>query len=310
MATPATPNFFVAGAPKAGTTSLYHYLRQHPQIYMSPIKEPCFFAPEVVDFTPDARRNFNGTREAVAAYLDGPLDSLGSGIVLDWPDYLKLFKRVKDEIAIGEVSGSYLASSGAAGAIRSRIPDARIVIMLRHPVDRLYSQYVAALSLGLTRAGFARWAEEQQALEARRHPPFGVVWTGRYAEHLQRFRTHFPADRLHVAFYDDYVTDRRAVVRGVLAFLGVDPDRPIDLGARHNVTRVPRWPRLHAAVMRPLAPMVRRLPHRIASAVGRWYRTAPARPAPHERARVAATYADDVRAVEILTGRRLDAWKA
>ena len=64
------PNFFVVGAPKAGTTSLYHYLDQHPAIYMSPIKEPCFFAPEVVDFTPQSRARFDADASALQAYLD------------------------------------------------------------------------------------------------------------------------------------------------------------------------------------------------------------------------------------------------
>ena len=120
-----TPNVFVVGAPKPGTTSLYQYLRQHLAVYMTPIKEPCFFAPEVVDFTPVSRAMYERNRAAVGAYLDGPLDHDTTGIVLEWIDYLKLFKNVKDETAIGEVSGNYFASATAAAAIRERIPDAR-----------------------------------------------------------------------------------------------------------------------------------------------------------------------------------------
>ena len=109
---------------------------------MSPIKEPCFFAPEVIDFTPESRQAYESDREALRTYLEGDTAVRRShGIVVDWNDYLKLFKRVAGETAIGEVSGNYLASAGAADAIRARIPGARIVIMLRDPVDRLYSQY-------------------------------------------------------------------------------------------------------------------------------------------------------------------------
>src|SRR5437868_13827253 len=97
----AQPNFFLVGAAKTGTTSLYHYLVRHPGIFMSPIKEPCFFAPEVADLGPDGRGTGTADAEALRAYLDGPMrEKRGHGLVLDWEDYLKLFKHVRDESAI------------------------------------------------------------------------------------------------------------------------------------------------------------------------------------------------------------------
>jgi hypothetical protein len=304
-----TPNFFVVGAPKAGTTSLYQYLRQHPAVYMSPIKEPCFFAPEVVDFTPESRAMYEKNRAAVRAYLDGPLDHDTSGIVLEWNDYLKLFKNVKGETAIGEVSGNYLASSSAAAAIRERIPDARIIIMLRDPVDRLYSQYVAARAHGLTRTDFARWSMEQVSEEATRQPPFGAAWTGRYAEHLQRFQKHFPASQIHVSFYDEYAANPQAVVRNLFWFLGVDPAPPIDVRTRHNVTLLPRLRRLRPFIVSPLKPVLRLLPKPLVSRLGRMSYTTPARPSQDERTRVIAIYDADIRALEALTGRTLAKWR-
>ena len=99
-----TPNFFLVGAPKAGTTSLFHYLGRHPEIAVATVKEPCFFAPEVpVDPATDAYRR-------------------------SWKTYLTLFAHARGEHAIGEGSVAYLGSPSAAAAIRSRIPGARVPI--------------------------------------------------------------------------------------------------------------------------------------------------------------------------------------
>src|SRR5438552_14861177 len=116
---------------------------------MSPIKEPCFFAPEVADVTPEARAMHDADADFLRAYLDGPMDEKRDrGLVLGWGDYVKLFKRVTSETAIGEASVAYLASPRAAPAIAERIPQARIVMILRNPIDRLFSRYLAARNRG------------------------------------------------------------------------------------------------------------------------------------------------------------------
>src|SRR5581483_3154382 len=107
MPTSRLPNFFIVGAPKAGTTSLYHYLGQHPQIYMCPVKEPCHFAPEVnpENFSPEYKREAMCEARAMEAWLRGPrLEKRFSGYVPEWADYLSLFDAVSSEIAIGEAS--------------------------------------------------------------------------------------------------------------------------------------------------------------------------------------------------------------
>ena len=147
------PNFFVVGAPKAGTTSLYHYLRQHPDIYMSPIKEPRFFSLEArpMNFEPSYQMRAIRQAEEVHEYLQGPMvGKCPSGIVYEWPDYLRLFAAATTERAVGEASASYLWSKTAASAIASRIPRARILMVLRSPAERAFSQYMNAVSDGLT----------------------------------------------------------------------------------------------------------------------------------------------------------------
>jgi hypothetical protein len=113
------PNLFIVGAAKAGTTSLYHYLAQHPDIYMAPVKEPHFFsrihpAPELEAFFPH---------------------------VSDEADYLSLFANAHAETVRGEASTSYLSHPDVADAIWQKRPEAKIVIMLRDPVERAYSNY-------------------------------------------------------------------------------------------------------------------------------------------------------------------------
>ncbi len=117
------PNFFIVGAPKAGTTSLYYYLDQHPQVYMSAIKEPHFFAPEVREenFDPELRRGISRATGGLREFLSGPMRRKRfSGIVTDWEDYLRLFGGADGELALGEASACYLWSPTAAEQIASQ----------------------------------------------------------------------------------------------------------------------------------------------------------------------------------------------
>src|SRR5581483_5957338 len=110
---PAVPNFFVAGAPKAGTTSLCSYLSQHRDVFMSPVKEPNYFAQEMrpENFEPRYRNSIRRRVEELHRRLQNePMGELPSGITVDWEDYLRLFRGVAAEKAIGEGSVSYLWS--------------------------------------------------------------------------------------------------------------------------------------------------------------------------------------------------------
>jgi sulfotransferase family protein len=306
------PTFFIAGAPKAGTTSLYEWCKQHPSVFMSPIKEPCFFAPEVVDFTPRARRSFDADAPALRRWLDGPrAERRTSGIVIEWQDYLSLFRDAGDAVALGEASGNYLPSHAAPAAIRSRVPDARIVVMLRHPVDRLFSQYASAVGAGDATGSFGAWADEQARLEAGRQPRFGAVWTGMYGEHLGRWYKAFPESQVRLFFYEDYCERPEAVFAELFAFLGVTGTHKVDMTRRHNVTTVPRWPRLMRG-MEPIKPIVRRLmPGPAVSRLRRLTRGRPPfQPTVDERRTVLAMYREDLKTLQTMTRRDLSHWLA
>src|ERR1019366_5553478 len=137
-ASPRLPDFFVVGAPKAGTTSLNRYLEQHPEIYMSPFKEPHYFADEtrVSNFSPELQTQATLRAPQFRAWLDGDMSETFQFFpVGQWNDYLKLFRRAGEAQLAGEASVCYLWSPTAAANIARTVPAARILVVLRNPID-------------------------------------------------------------------------------------------------------------------------------------------------------------------------------
>lgn len=280
-----TPTFFLVGAPKAGTTSLFRYLAQHPEVAVSTEKEPCFFAPEV------------------------PVSAEANVHRRDWTSYLALFSHATTARAIGEGSVAYLGSTHAPAAIAARIPNAKILMMLRDPADRLFAHYAAARASNATSLDFRAWVHEQQQAEDARTPTWGPIWAGRYATHLARFQQHFAAPQIHVSFFEDFVDTPDAVLAAIFAFLGVDATVHIDRRERHNVTTVAKWPAL-SAVRRPVASILRRtLPTSALERARTWTR-APfsLTPSLTERAAAIDIYRTEIDALARLTRRDLSLW--
>ena len=214
------PNFFLAGAPKAGTTSLFEFLRQHPQIFLSPIKEPTFFARADLrpwDMPERARAFLEKDRRKLQRYLADPRGETHWHLVLEEEDYLRLFSRVRGERAIGEASVSYFWRPSAAAAIAARVPHAKLVFVLRHPVDRLFSHYLASLrsTPGTSFRDCFRSAKNPTS------PLFSWLEGGLYATNLQRFFSAFPREQIRVYLYDDYRNDPRPAPSYTTERLGV-----------------------------------------------------------------------------------------
>jgi len=305
------PNFFLAGVAKAGTTSLNAYLSQHPQIFMSRNKEPWFFgtadllAPPYDDSVLAALQR---DRAWLQSYLQGPQKSGIWRYVMEWNDYVRLFRDVKDEPVIGEASTGYFWLPGAAAAIRAKLPDARFAFMLRDPADRLFTLYLLNL-----------WREPQisfrtwfyAVLEASHLFP-SIVGAGRYATHLERWTGIWPRERMRIYLYDDYRADPRAVLRDLLGFLEVRPDYPIDLSRRHNETSVPRFKYLHAIRQRMFggAPPPRWIPAGARRLLHRLYRRRRDEVVldPADRRIVVDYYRDEIGRTAAFIGRDLSAW--
>ena len=211
---PRWPNLFIVGAPKGGTTTLWRYLDQHPDVFMSPEKEPNFF----LDPTPPVRVP---TEEA----------------------YLGLFAGASDEAWLGEASGRYFSDPTTPGLIRARVPDARIMIALRDPVERAYSSYWHDKKFGTEGRPFAEVVDEQldgSRLPVGADPDRKHVYLGFYSQHVTRFIDVF-GDTVRVGFLEDLHADPTGEAASIFEFLGVDPDvaQQISPGA-HNVFAQPR----------------------------------------------------------------------
>lgn len=195
------PNLFIVGVARGGTTSLAECLDQHPDVFMSPVKEPHFFT----RYHPD-----------------------GLAVTDDETAYLKLFRQGSEAEYRGEATTAYFWDAASAEAIRDASPDARIVISLREPVSRAYSEYLLLRrSTHERRASFPAAVAEEMALtdgERDDHPQHNYVARGRYADGVARFFDTFGRERVHILFFEEFVAKPRAELRALYEFLGLDPE--------------------------------------------------------------------------------------
>lgn len=241
------PNFLIIGAAKAGTNALYHSLRQHPQVYMSPWKEPKFFA-----FESEADLGFRA-----ANGRDAPVNA---SVILDQAEYEELFDDASDdELARGEASTHYLYVEKSPARIKALIPDARLIAVLRNPVDRAFSSYQHLVRDELEPLDFgaALDAESQRIAE---HYAYLYRYTdlGFYSEQLDRYEKTFPESQLCVLLYDDLRSDPEGTCRRIFSFLGVDEHFVPDMSGEYNRSGVPKNRVMHR-LLNPSAPMKRRL---------------------------------------------------
>jgi Sulfotransferase domain len=213
------PTFICVGAGKAGTTWLWDMLRQHPDVYLPGAKELHWFN-EISYDGPDVR-NPNHAKP------------------LSW--YLAFFSDARPGQVCGEISPSYLWSDTAPELIHRFDASMRILIMLRDPVERLFSSYLFGRQVG--QIGAISFEESLARFPhlLERAPACGSV--ARYLELFGR-------EQVHVVLYDDLVADPAGVLRGVQRFIGVREQVPPDVGSRRNVTGASRFPRTTMALMR------------------------------------------------------------
>jgi hypothetical protein len=292
------PDFFIVGAPKSATTSLYQYLREHPEIFMPSTKEPHFFGS----------------------------DLSSTKFVRDKREYLDLFADVDGARILGEASVYYLYSRMAAREIFEFNPSARILILLRNPVDMIYSLHSQALSSAyedILDFSEALEAEEDRA-RGERIPdiadfPQGLLYgrIGMYAEQVRRFLDTFPADQVQVILFEDIKDDPDGVYLNVLRFLGVH-----DLGFRPEFRRINENRRLVSVGLEHFAKRRVKLRESLKSAAPRVYSALysafhrlNARPArrqqmPQElRQRLVSRFAPDVATLSKILQRDLTSWR-
>jgi hypothetical protein len=293
----ARPDFFIVGAPKCGTTALFSYLRQHPEVFICAVKEPQFFAEDVLN-----RRR----------------------LVQDWDAYLDCFKDAGAARRVGEASVAYLGSPCAPLRIKEFDPAARIIIMLRNPVDMMHSLYSERVFEGTEHvpdlAGALkadRDRDEGLCPSSARPPGLGYRGAAHYAPQVRRYLDVFGRENVMVIVFEDFQSDTAGVYAGVLRFLDVEPGFHPPFNAVNSNHRA-RSRRVHGFLEHPPAAF-RTMAHavttqRLRRMVGdglRWLNIAyePRRPLDSDfRKRLLQDLAPEVRELSEVIGRDMSYW--
>jgi hypothetical protein len=230
------PNFFIVGAPRSGTTSMMNYLQQHPEIFVAQFMGHHFFGTDLYSYR-----------------------------IRDEQSYLSLFNEAKNEKRVGEKSAMYLYSKRAAVEIKAFQPSAKIIIMLRNPIDMIYSIYSRQYYLG--NESIADFQAALDAEEDRRRGlnlPAGVnvqeAWQfvyrdqAQFPEQIQRYLDTFGQENVHIIIFDDFVRDTAKVYKDTLVFLDVTPDFQNEFRALNTNRRV-RSVAIHNFIISPPEPI-------------------------------------------------------
>jgi hypothetical protein len=285
------PTFFIIGAAKAGTTSLHFYLDQHPEIQMSAIKEPNYFA---------------GAANGIP-YPVGRVDRLDR--------YEQLFDPAFE--VRGEASPSYTNAPRRAGVperIEAAVPDGKFIYLVRDPIARTLSQYQMLVAAGKERKSLP---EALDGLDEADPHSFYLTCQSFYAHQLQLYLERFPAERILVIDQAELLADREATLREVFSFLSVDPAFTSESFAAELFQGGERrvYPRFFTRFVKPVAAApIRRLPAGLRTSLRGSLERAllPKVPRPtlddRLRARLADLYGEDVERLRELTGKALPSW--
>jgi len=218
------PNFLIVGASKSGTSSLYHYLRQHPDIYLSEKQKEGRFFSQMKDC-------FNGPGDKVVEET----------VIQSLEQYAALFEGYENQKAIGDISPEYLYfHEKAIPLIKSTLgDDVRIIIILRNPVDRAFSGYTHFIRDHRETLSFE---EALQKEEERNGQNWIWAWqyknSGFYFDQVKAYLDHFKQTKIIV--YDDLINHQAEVIKEICLFIGVDPEFQFDTSYKYNVSGSPK----------------------------------------------------------------------
>lgn len=307
------PNFLVIGAPRSGTTTLHYSLGQHPEVFVSPNKEPHFFL-------------FDERGAPPPSMPARQVQRLQQRSIRDLNEYTALFDGATERHrAVGESSPGYMLFPEVAARIKAHLPDVRLLAILRQPIDQ-------ALSFFIVRGGGDvpdnalpdRFAEALTRGWPTGAPSngygMGISEYGLYARHLAPFFEQFDCGQIKVVLLEELEQDGERIFAELFRFLGVDDSFRPDLSHRYNISGTPKNALVHRALsgnqrakrlLRAILP--NRATERLARLQHRW-RSANLRrkqilPADLRRELTLRFYARDIEALESLLGRDLSLWR-
>jgi hypothetical protein len=295
------PNFLIIGPARCATDALYSYLKQHPQVYMSPIKETNFFV-------------FYG--KSIEYCGPGDQEALQDCYVPNLAAYQAQFSGATDAAAIGEASPWYIYCPEVPGRIQHHLPDVKMIAMIRNPVDRAYS------SFGMLQrdnrepvADFSSaFALESERIAAKWEPIWHYRSMGMYYEQIKRYYDTFNHNQLKIYIYDEFDRNPAPIIRDMFSFLGVDADFQPDMTERPNQSYIPKSKQVQSllsgssrlkSALKPL------LPESVRRHLKTPFVTANlGKPglAPDVRRRLAGVFREDILKLQDLIERDLSAW--
>ena len=275
------PNFLVIGAAKCGTTSLHHYLSDHPEIFICPVNEPNYFA--------------YCNRERLDFSEAGNSESIAPNSITDFESYSTLFSEADGFPAVGEVSPLYLYHNSAPKNIFEKLGLIKFIVILRNPVDRAFSQS-----------------------QEREHKNQGWGWNykdvGFYGTQLQRYFDLFPKDSFFIRLFDEFQKQPQKILRELCEFLEIDATYQFHTSIKHNISGIPKNKWLHD-FLRTKNTLKSTIKTFVPNSLRRnlWHfanQKNLSKPSldPETRKRIASFYVDDILRLQEMIGRDLSHW--
>lgn len=218
------PNFIIFAAMRSGTSSIYKYLEQHPDILMSSLKEPGFFICE-------ADKNIF-TQKIIDDFT----------VITDWEFYHKLFEHHNGEKAIGEATILYLYYEKCAATIKKYLPDVKLIAVLRNPADRAFSHYIWGIKNELeTLDSFeAALLAEKERSQAQKSFIYNYKDMGFYSRQIQHYYQIFDPKQIKICLYENFINNPKLFMQDIFNFLEVDSSFEPDMSQKYNPSLIPR----------------------------------------------------------------------
>jgi len=212
-----SPNFFIVGGSKCGTTNISYYLNLHPKIFFSELNEPYYFCK-----------------------WDVPEEYNRNSMITNMKKYLDLFKNVKNEIIVGEASSPYLSCPHAALEIKKAFPNSKILISIRNPIERSHSAYFSYQFMKPNEQNFMEMIKTHEKLISEKIFYIdSILESGFYTKNIKRYQEIFGKENVKVIIFEDYIKNTVQNINSIFNFLGINDK--IDLNEQSKGSyRVPK----------------------------------------------------------------------
>ncbi len=302
-------NLFLVGAAKSGTTALAELLSQSPEIFSPSIKEPGYFGLDINpdDFSPEYAKVVQLPRDY---FSTKPLKEQHQSFIREASLYQKLYEVQQGEKYLLDSSTVYLLSRLSAEEIARYNPQAKIIIILRNPVERAFSHYKMALQMGLVTGGF----KEEWDLDLEKNPKgVGIsemfAETGMYSQQLKRYFSAFSKEQICVLLYEDFKSMTSDIKSQLKSFLELD--LPWEKTGEANVSSVPKHAKFNQILKGSgfVQKMKNHLPESLQASIKKWMSQEDLQMSAEMKKELTDYYREDILEVEKITGLNLNHWK-